>query len=103
MSGSRDASRDVWDVSWDASRYVVPKSRYVVPEFRDVVPKSTYVVPEFRYVVPEFRDVEPHPGTHPGTLGHMPGLLDDHEEQSGVTYLVLASISVFRAVWARAA
>ena len=66
VSGSRDASRDVWDVSWDASRYVVPKSRYVVPEFRDVVPKS-------RYVVPEFRDVEPHPGTHPGTLGRILG------------------------------
>ena len=45
MSGSRDASRDVWDVSWDASRYVVPKFRYVVP-------KSRYVVPEFRDVVP---------------------------------------------------
>ena len=62
MSGSRDASRGVWDVSWDASRYVVPESRYVYLNY--VVPKSRDVVPEFRYVVPELRDVGPHPGTH---------------------------------------
>ena len=48
VPGSRDVSRDVWDVPRDASRYVVP---------------------EFRYVVPEFRYV----GTHPGTLGRIQG------------------------------